>query len=233
MSAKVDLYALPLSPPSRAVHLAVKLFKIPYNYIEVDVLGGGTRTPEYLKMNPQHTVPVIKHNNFVLSESRAILEYLYAEFKGNAVIGAQENNQVQALIHHRMYFDIAVLYRRLGDAIYPVCFGQTHEIPEKLRASLYEAMDWLEEYLTGSKYIVGDKLSIADLSLVATVSTYQACEFALKSLDNYPKTKAWLDKLKTELPDYETACGNGAKQFGEWFNASYKPQEVGSEMTLG
>jgi len=236
MSEKLQLYALPLSPPSRAVHLAVKLLKIPHDYIMIDVLGGGTRTKEYLAMNPQHTVPTIKYKDFALSESRAILLYLCEEFNGDAYYPA--DTKLRGLIHHRLYFDIGILYRRLGDALYPVCFGERNYIPEDTRKALDESMEWLEDFLKTTTYVAGDLLTIADISLVATVSTYEACQKGLTSLDKYPKVKKWLEKLKTELPDYASACEEGSAAYRSWFEASYKPEneqklKLVSQMTIG
>ena len=64
---KLELHALLLSPPSRAVHMALDLLGLDYDYVHVDVLGGGTRTPEFLSMNPQHTVPVLVDGNHVIT----------------------------------------------------------------------------------------------------------------------------------------------------------------------
>jgi glutathione S-transferase len=64
---KLELHALPLSPPSRAVHMALDVLGLDYDYVHVDVLGGGTRTPEFLSMNPQHTVPVLVDGNHVIT----------------------------------------------------------------------------------------------------------------------------------------------------------------------
>merc|ERR1719259_732147 len=235
-SDKLQLYALPLSPPSRAVHLAVKLMQIPHDYILIDVLGGGTRTEDYLKMNPQHTVPTIKYGDYHLSESRAILLYLCEEFNGETYY--PKDKQLRGLINHRLYFDIGTLYRRLGDALYPVCFGQRNFIPEETRKALDESMQWLEEFLKENKYAAGDVLTIADISLVATVSTYEACEKGLTSLDKFPKVKEWMEKLKTELPEYESACGEGAAAYRSWFEQSYKPEDqqkakLVPQMTIG
>merc|ERR1719477_466464 len=53
----LELHAFPASPPSRAVHMALDLLGLEYKYVEVAVLEGATRIPEYLSMNPQHTAP--------------------------------------------------------------------------------------------------------------------------------------------------------------------------------
>jgi glutathione S-transferase len=66
-STKLELHALPLSPPSRAVHMALDVLGLDYEYVDVDVLGGGTRTPEFLSMTPQHTVPVLVDGNHVIT----------------------------------------------------------------------------------------------------------------------------------------------------------------------
>merc|ERR1719376_790838 len=77
----LELHAFPASPPSRAVHMTLDLLGLEYKYVETAVLEGGTRTPEYLSMNPQHTVPVLTDGNLVITESRAAMTYLVTQHK--------------------------------------------------------------------------------------------------------------------------------------------------------
>jgi len=181
-------------------------------------------------MNPQHTVPVLKDGDYVLSESRAILTYLCEEFSGEKYY--PKDSKMKGIIQQRLSFDLGVLYRRLGDAVYPVCFGKRENIPEEDRKSLNEAMMWMEDFLKRSKYVAGEILTIADLSLVGTVSTFEACEKGLGSLDQFPKTKEWLQIMKVELPDYEMACGKGCEQYKAWFESMYNPTDAAVTMDL-
>ena len=55
----VDIYAVLYSPPCRAAFLVAKAIGLDYNMKELDLVKGEQRTPEFLKMNPAHTVPVM------------------------------------------------------------------------------------------------------------------------------------------------------------------------------
>ncbi len=56
--------------------VTLDVLKVPYEIVETSPLDGGTRTPEYLQLNPQHNIPVLKDGDFVMNESRAIMTYL-------------------------------------------------------------------------------------------------------------------------------------------------------------
>ena len=73
--SKIEFHAMPLSPLSRAVHMILDLIGLDYNYILVDLIGGTTRTPEFLSLNLQHTVSVLVDEDHVVTESRAAITY--------------------------------------------------------------------------------------------------------------------------------------------------------------
>ena len=120
---------LPRSPPSRAVHMALDLLGLEYNYVEVAVLDGATKTPEYLSMNPQHTVPVLTDGNLVITESRAAMTYLVSQHKPGQLYPACAKKRSQ--IDQRLYFNIGTFYKRMGDCVYPVNFGKKSTVDER------------------------------------------------------------------------------------------------------
>ena len=85
--------------------MTLDILKIPYTHHEVDLLNGGNRTPEYLKLNPQHTVPVYKDGNFVLNESRAILTYLATTNKNEKLYPKEP--KVRAKVDSRLFTDMS------------------------------------------------------------------------------------------------------------------------------
>jgi len=76
----IDLYHHPISAPSHAVRMAVAAFGVDVNLKSVDLFTGEHLKPEFLKINVQHTVPVLVHGDLTLCESRAILQYLANAF---------------------------------------------------------------------------------------------------------------------------------------------------------
>lgn len=64
----IDFYYMPACSSSRGVLLTAKALGLELNLKFTDVPKGETRTPEYLKMNPQHTIPTINDNGFCLWE---------------------------------------------------------------------------------------------------------------------------------------------------------------------
>merc|ERR1712080_57197 len=77
----LELYAFPASSPSRAVHMTLDLLDLEYKYIPTNILEGEQKTPEFLAMNPQHTVPVLVDGNLAITESRPAMTYLVSQHK--------------------------------------------------------------------------------------------------------------------------------------------------------
>jgi glutathione S-transferase len=79
----------------------------------VNLLAKEQLNPDYIKINPQHTVPTIDDDGFYLWESRAISQYLVeSKTTGNSTLYSNDAKQ-KALINQRLYFDAGTLYPRI------------------------------------------------------------------------------------------------------------------------
>jgi glutathione S-transferase len=104
---KIDaiLYHNLYSPPSRAAFLCVKNLNLDLEIRDLDISKDEQNKPEFLQINPMHQVPTLIHNDFVVTESRAILIYL-ASIAGSKLYPVDDLRK-KTLIDSRLFFDAA------------------------------------------------------------------------------------------------------------------------------
>ena len=194
----MDLHYMIESTPCRTVMLTAKAAGIKLNYVKCDLTKGEQMKPEYLRMNPQHTVPTLNDNGFYLSESRAICAYLLDRYGKDDSLYPKDPKE-RALVNQRLYFCSGTLLQRCIDYYNPIIWMGKKPEPEKLE-KFKEAVQFLEHFLNGNTWAAGDNLTIADFDLVATVSTVELFDFHLQP---YPNVTRWLAKAKKTIPGYE------------------------------
>ena len=85
-SKTVTLYVNQLSPFARTAIMVSKTCDVEVKYHEIDLMKGEQNEDWYLKINPNHTVPVLVDGDTVLTETVDISKHLidnYGKFKGN------------------------------------------------------------------------------------------------------------------------------------------------------
>jgi len=194
----IDLYYLPGSAPCRAVQMAAKAVGVDLNLKLTNLMSGEHLKPEFLAINPQHTIPTIVDDGFNLWESRAIIVYLVEKY-GKTDSLYPKDPQKRALVNQRLYFDQGTLYQRLADYYYPQIFAKAAANPDLLK-KLEDAVGFLDKFLENSTYVAGETLTLADISLVATVSTLDVAAF---DLSKYPNVTKWYAKCKATTPGYD------------------------------
>jgi len=207
----IDFYYLPMSAPCRSVMMVAKALGVTLNLKETNIMAGENKTPEFLKMNPQHAIPTLDDNGFYMNESRAMLQYLVNKYGKDDKLYPKEP-QARAKVDMKLNFDMGTLYYKFGDAYYPAIFAKLPLEKEKLE-KFEEVLLFVDEYLTRSTYIAGDHLTIADYALAATFATIEA---AGHDLSRHPKIVAYMSKLKAEIDGYQELNQVGADQFGAW-----------------
>lgn len=165
-------------------------------------------------MNPQHTIPTIKDGDFALWESRAIICYLINKY-GKDDSYYPKDPVKRAVVDQRLYFDMGVLYQRFADYFYPQIKEKAPADPEKFK-KMEEAFDFLNTFLEGSKYTAGNEVTIADFSILATVSSY-VDGGANFSLEKYPNVQRWYTDAKKNVPGYEKTAA-GLEMFKSFFS---------------
>nr|QEP99756.1 glutathione S-transferase delta 2 [Glyphodes pyloalis]QGZ00471.1 glutathione S-transferase delta2 [Glyphodes pyloalis]QIJ96706.1 glutathione S-transferase delta 2 [Glyphodes pyloalis] len=206
----LDLYYVPGSPPCRSVLLTARALNLNLNLKLVDLHGGEHMKPEYLKINPQHTVPALVDDGFAVWESRAIITYLANKYgKGKGLY--PEDPKARAQVDQLLFYNIGSLYARFSDYFYPQLFGGAPADQAKLE-KLEDALKVVNTLLEGKQYLTGNTLTIADLDYLAAISTFEATDV---NFLKYPNIKRWYETAKSNAPGYEEANGKGLVAFKE------------------
>nr|WBT60798.1 glutathione S-transferase [Zeugodacus cucurbitae] len=194
----MDFYYTAGSSPCRAVIMTAKAVNVNLNKKNLNLMAGEHLTPEYLKINPQHTIPTLVDNSFALWESRAIMVYL-AEKYGKDDSLYPKCPKKKAVINQRLYFDMGTLYKSFSDYYYPQLFAKAPADPE-LYKKIEAAFALLDTFLEGHSYVAGDALSLADIAIAATVSTFDVAGFDFSKYANVAK---WYANAKQVVPAFD------------------------------
>eukprot|EP00096_Caligus_rogercresseyi_P012743 TRINITY_DN543_c0_g1_i1.p1 TRINITY_DN543_c0_g1~~TRINITY_DN543_c0_g1_i1.p1 ORF type:complete len:218 (-),score=57.88 TRINITY_DN543_c0_g1_i1:67-720(-) len=213
----VQLYGMDLSAPYRITLMTAEAAGLAYETNDVDLMKGDNMKPEFMELNPQHTIPVMKHDDFVMNESRAIASYLASEFDESGKLYPSSCSKTTARIHQRMYFDMGVLNKAFGECVYPKMFRGSEPKPEAFD-KLKEVLGWANDMLKETGFAAGtENMTIADICWVATYSSIK--ESGILELEEYSELEEWFSKCTALIPNYEKANGNGAKAFGEFYKS--------------
>lgn len=191
----LTVYGMADSGNCYKVKLALEQLRLPYRWVEVDSTQGGTRTPEFLAMNPNGKVPTLQlEDGSHLPESNAILFYLA---EGTPLLPQDRAGRARALqwmffeqYSHEPYIAVARYIRRY----LPPDAPRHAELP-RLEERGRQALGVMETQLQQSDYFASARYSIADIALYAY--THCAADGGF-DLGRYPAVGAWLARVRAQ-----------------------------------
>jgi glutathione S-transferase len=174
------------------VRLLAAHLGIPLELHELSVVDRANRAEVLGDLNPARRVPtLVLDDGRPLGESNAILWYL-----GDDTVYVPDDRYERAQVLQWQFFEqyqhepsIAVVRFLLTYS------GEAEKHVDRIReqtASGYVALDAMERHLTGRAFVVGDRYSIADISLYAYTHVAHEGGFDLAP---YPAIRAWLDRV--------------------------------------
>nr|AST11622.1 glutathione S-transferase d6 [Bemisia tabaci] len=205
---RIDLYYMPFSPPCRAVIMTAKLLEVDINLKFADLFKGEQKTPEFLKMNSLHTIPVIDDDGFFLYESRAILRYLANKYGKDDSLYPKDP-QKRALVDQALDFDMNTFYQPFFDYWIYCMIGPAPHDEERFQ-KVSKSFPIIDDMLKKSDFVTGKNISLADISLLAGVSSVHAVGF---DIAKYPNIVRWFANCKHAVPDYQELNENGVQDF--------------------
>ncbi|KAK5642254.1 hypothetical protein RI129_008421 [Pyrocoelia pectoralis] len=195
------LYTTDLSPSARSVLLTAKAIQLELDLKNVSIGDGENLTPEYLKMNPQHTVPTLDDNGYYLWDSHAINIHLVTKYAKNDSLYPKDE-QKKGIINQRLFFSASVFETAVSNIFKPIFNDGMRTIPQDKADVIRGVYDFLEKFLEGHDFIAGDSLTIADFSIVSSLSFLEPF-VSLTQIRN-PLLLSWFQRMQ-DLPYYVEA----------------------------
>ncbi|EDW01538.1 glutathione S-transferase 1 [Drosophila grimshawi] len=224
MSAKAILYYALFSPPARACIITAKLIGLDVELKAVDFSKKEHLSEEFLKLNPQHQIPVfVDTDGEVYVDSHAIMCFMVSKYAKNDQLYAKDLKR-RAHIDHRLHYENGVLFQVIKDIVARNIYGSETEFNKRSLELCQDAYATLEHFLEQGTFVVGHELSVADISINTTLVTLDL----LIPVDRYryPQISGWLARMKQLLPDYEEVNLKGAQALQQRIQscmAAHKP----------
>ena len=192
------IYHHPFSACSRRVLITANYLNSEVELVLVDLFNGEQNSPEFLKLNPNHCVPVLEHNGFVLWESYAIMQYL-ADMTPNQTLYPTDI-QARADVNRWLFWcaqDLMPGIRILNwENSVKVEGGMgAADQDEVVRGErlIIEAAKILDDHLADREWVCSSGLSLADFAIAAPLIDQHRAKFPIAKLSNLQR---WLKKVQ-------------------------------------
>jgi glutathione S-transferase len=184
----------------RAVMTALHLAS-PVELVFVDLQQGEQRQPQFLKLNPNHRVPVLEDDGFILWESHAIMQYLADKTPRQSVYPAETRARADVnrwLFWCGQHLSPAVAILNWENVIKGI-LGLGAAEPAELRRGeqlVREFAGVLDAHLAGREWICGDALSLADLAIATPFATTVPAKLPVGDLSHLKRWFAAMQQLE-------------------------------------
>ncbi len=195
----LDLHGYRYSVYLRIVAMAMIEKGLAWTHVEVDPFVDPIPA-SYLVLNPFGRVPTLVHDDFVLYETTAITRYLDEAFPGirlqpSDAVKRARMNQIIAVADSYGYWPL--VRQVFAQRVFAPASGRPGDeamIAEGLAKSrgVLGALDGLA---AGGAFLVGDRLSLADLHLGAMVGYFTAAAEGASELRRHRRLAAWWDSF--------------------------------------
>ena len=186
------LYCFGESGNAYKAALAMELAEMEWEPRFVDFFNGETRTPAFRAINEMGEVPVLVDGDTRLSQSGVILDYVSSKTGKLGGRSAAERREVLRWL----FWDNHKLSTQVGMTRFQMNFVPPAKRPAEvitfMQARLKTAYTVLNAHLDGRKWLVGDSLTIADLSCCGYL--YYPEPFGFTRAD-WPHIDAWLTRI--------------------------------------
>jgi glutathione S-transferase len=176
------------------IRLLLTQLGVPFERIEINILQGETRTPEFLAKNPVGKIPLIEAGEGkYLAESNAILIYLS---EGTEFL--PYDRYLRAQVFQWLCFEQSIREPIASSRFWISVLGKPDEYKqaiEQKREPGYAALKLMEEHLKSHNFFVGERYTIADIALFAY--THVADEGGFE-LAQFPAIGAWIERIKQQ-----------------------------------
>lgn len=203
----MKLYHNPLSPNVRRVRLTAAVLGITLEEHVLDFAKGEHKSPAYLALNPNGAVPTLVDGDFVLSESRAIMQYLAAQKPESGLLPRDE--KLRADVTRWQFWDASHFSPTLAgiafEKLLKSMFGMGEPDQAKIDEGIKNFRRWgavLDGRLAGRNYVVGNALTVADLTLAASMMNAHRCDVPVAEFGNI---EAWFGRI-TALDGWKSSA---------------------------
>ena len=194
--SEIKLYRHPLSGHAHRVELLLSLLNIDAEIIDVDLMKGEQKSPEFLKKNPSGQVPALQDGDSYFADSNAILVYLatkYDSARSWLPTSAEEASEVQK------YLTTAAGAIAFGPAAARLVtlFGAGLDANTAINTAK-NVLGQLNAHLDNREWLATDHATIADVANYAYIAVAPEGNV---SLADYPNVNAWLNRIEA-LPGF-------------------------------
>jgi glutathione S-transferase len=178
------------------VRLALAQLGLPYRLVEVDILQGESRTPEFLAKNPNGQVPLLEAApGRYLAESNAILWHVAS---GTQLRPDNRIDRAEAL--QWMFFEQHSIEPNIGAAYFWLALVkggrelQQHALEDWMEEG-YRSLAVMENHLKHHRFFAANRYTVADIALYAYTHLAHQCDYELAT---FPEIRAWLDRVAAQ-----------------------------------
>jgi glutathione S-transferase len=194
----MKLYYHPASPNGRRAILTLRQLGLEAEEIVVDFARGDLTTPEYTKLNPNQKIPTLVDGDFVLWESNAIMQYLAAKKPESGLLPRDERGRADVL--RWQCWNMNHFAPTVGTFNWENLLKRVFNAGEPDAAKLAQAEKELPRFakvldaqLSARRYVTGDALTVADLSIAASLMFRIP---ARVPLEPYPNVRRMMESIE-------------------------------------
>jgi glutathione S-transferase len=191
----MKLYYHPLSGHSHRARLFLSLIGLQPELVEVDLMKGAHKAPEFLKLNRFGQVPVLVDDGVAISDSNAIL--IYAAKKYGKEDWLPESPQAAAAVQRWLSVAAGEIAHGPAAARLITVFGAKYN-PDQVIGVAHSILKLIEAELDGHEFISHDHPTVADVALYSYIARAPEGNVDLK---DYPHVNAWLRRIEA-LPGF-------------------------------
>jgi glutathione S-transferase len=188
----LKIYGIPRSRAFRTLWMAKEL-GLDYENVLTDFANNGTRTPEYLAINPNGQVPAIDDNGVVLWESMAINLYLAKKYGAGSLYPSRLEDEARAW--QWSFWGMTEIERTVLTAMFNRAIlaedKRDAAAADDAERQLQQPLKVLDGAVSKTPYLLGEGFTVADLNLAGILSWARPARIDLSGV---PKMADWFKR---------------------------------------